>query len=486
VRSQGYRFIALVEEEGVRSIAVLPLKNLTGDPDQDYYADGLHDLLITELYRLSGLEVTSRQSTIRYRESRLSISEIATELGVDALVEGSLLRKGDETEVTIQLIDGKSDKHLWAERYSRDTPGILKMIAEMASAIGVEIGATELKPGSETGIGKRMALVDPNAIHAYALGTSHLEQLSRDGIRTAISQLETAVSIEPEFTQAWVQLALAHAMGGAFGFTPPREALKMAQNAALRAVEVDQQFYGGHSALGWTRLWTGDIDGACQLFKKALQLNPSAPHAIHGEADCLMFDGRVDESLARLRRLVTISPYSVIDNFPLPSHLYMARRYDEALIAAKAMQARLPQFSLHRFFSRVYWQQGLHDDAIKEERQECQRRGDTALLAALEEGLRTSGPVGAMRAMGNALAARASETYVEPFIVAGAFARAGLVDETMCWLENAVENGSYEMFYIAFWPHIDFLRDDERFRNLVERVYGPRAQAIRKLENISP
>ena len=203
---------------------------------------------------------------------------------------------------------------------------------------------------------------------------------------------------------------------------------------------------------------------------------------MHGEADCLMFDGRMDESLARLRELVTVSPFSVIDGFPLAAHLYMARRYEEAIVAAQAMQARLPGISMHRFYSRVYWQQGRFDEALEEERREFERRGDRVVSAALEAGAAASGPTGAMRAMAEALAARAAESYVEPFNVAGAFARAGLVDETLGWLEKAVENGSYEMHYIAFWPHLDFLRDDDRYRKLEKRVYGgPRAQKIRKL-----
>jgi TolB-like protein len=485
VRSQGYRFVAMVEGQSVHSLAVLPLNNLTGNPELGYYVDGLHDLLITELYKLPGLAVTSRQSTIRYRNSRLSMTDIAVELGVDTLVEGSLLRKDGTIEVTVQLIDGRSDKHLWAERYTHEVSSILNMIAEITSAIGVEIGVTKVSRGSERPVVDRMAQLDPRAIDAYALGTTHLEQLSRNGLRTAITQLQMAVAIEPTFAQAWAQLAVAYAMEGLFGFAPPRDAIKTARDAAMKAVEADVQFYGGHSALGWTRLWTGDFDGACELFKEALRLNPSASAAIHGEADCLMFNGREDESLARLRELVTISPFSVMDNIPLPTHLYMARRYDEAIIAATAMQARLPQFSMHRFFAKVYWQQGLFEEALEEERLELERRGDSILLAALKEGLAASGPTGAMRAMAEALVARANESYVEPFNIAGAFARAGMADEALYWLNKAVENGSYEMHYIAFWPHLDFLRDDERYRELVERVYGHRARDIRKLENIS-
>ena len=485
VRSQGYRFVARVEEKRIDSLAVLPLKNLTGDPGQDYYADGLHDLLITELYKLPGLEITSRQSTIRYRDSHQPINEIASELGVDALVEGSLLKNDGAIELTIQLIDGRSDTHLWAERFTQDSPDILNMIADMAAATGVEIGITTPLAETERTAPGRLPPIDPSAIDAYALGTTHLEQLSRDGMNIAIDQLEKAVSIEPKFAQAWVQLALAHAMQGMFGFAAPRGAIEITRTAAMKAIEADDQFYGGHTALGWTRLWTGDLDDACKLFRKALQLNPSAPAAIHGEADCLMFHGHMEESLERLRELADMNPFSAFDNFPLAAHLYMARRYDEAISAAKSMQTRLPHFPLHRFFSRVYWQQGLFDKALEQERQESERLDDTSMLAALEKGLVAAGPCGAMHAMAEELAARTKENYVEPFMIAGAFARADMADETLYWLEKAIENGSYEMHYMAFWPHLDFLRDDERYQGLADRVYGPYAQDIRRLENTS-
>lgn len=482
VHSQGYRFVAKTEKSSIRSLAVLPLTNLTGDPGQDHFACGLHDLLITELYKLPGLVVTSRQSTIGYRDSDRAATEIAAELGVDALVEGSLIRKDGETEVTVQLIDGSSDRHLWAERYTCETPNIRDMIANMAAAIGAGIGVIRALRPSEGPVTGQLGPVNPHAIDAYALGTTHLEQLSMNGIRTAIAQFEKAVTIEPEFAQALTQLAVAHAMGGLFGFAAPRDAIEKALTAATKAVEADPEFYGGHSALGWVRLWTGDFDGACKLFRKALALNPSAPAAMHGEADCLMFDGRTNESLARLRALVAISPFSVIDNIPLPTHLYMARRYDEALSEGKAMQARIPQFSMHRFYSRVYWQQGHFDRALNELRLEYERLGDTVMRAALEKGLEASGPPGAMCAMAETLVARAGESHVEPFNIAGDFARGGRVDETLHWLDQAVETGSYEMHYMAFWPHLDFLRDDPRYRDLEDRVYGAKAGDIRKLE----
>ncbi|MDH3806469.1 MAG: hypothetical protein OEU90_13490, partial [Gammaproteobacteria bacterium] len=371
---------------------------------------------------------------------------------------------------TVQLIDGRSDDHLWAERYTRETPYVFNLIADMADAIGAEIGANAASPAID-----RMGPVDPRAIDAYALGVTKFDRLTRDGIRAGIDQFETAVAIEPEFALAWGQLGVAYAMQGYFGFAPPRDNIEIARAAVLRAIEADPKKSIGHSGLGWVRWWTRDFEGACESFEEALRLNQSAPYAIHGDAHCLQFDGRADESIARLHELVTISPFTAIDSLPLVNHLYLSRRFDEAITAAVAMKARGPQFSIHGFLAKVYWQQGLFDKALDEERLELERRGDTVVLAALEEGLVAAGPTGAMRAMAEALVARASETYVDPFDIAETFARAGMVGEAMHWLNRAVEHGSYELTNFAYWPHLDVLRDDPRYQDLMERIYGEKA-----------
>jgi DNA-binding winged helix-turn-helix (wHTH) protein/TolB-like protein len=467
----------------IQSLAVLPLSNLTGDPEQDYYVDGLQDLLITELSQLPGLRVTSRQSTKRYRDSELPTADIAGQLGVDALVEGSLLGKGGTIEVTVQLIDGQSDEHVWAEHFTREAPYVFTLVADMANAIGAKIGVIEAPPGVRVLTRVRIGQIDPRAVDAYASGTTHLDRFTPDSIGSAIDQFEKAVSIEPDFALAWSGLAGAHAMKALVGLAPPRESIEIARAAALKAIEADDQFFSGHSALGWAQLWTWNFESACDSFEKALRLNPSAPDAIHGDADCLMLDGRTNESLARLRELLTISPFSAMHNWPLPIHLYMERRYDEAITATTAMQARAPQFPMHWFLAGVYWQQGRFDKALDEQRLQYEWSNDTDLLAALEEGLEAAGPTGAMRAVADALVTRSKYAYVDPFDIGETYARAGMVDEALDWLEKVIEHGSYEMAYIAFWPHLDVLRDDPRFRDLMERVYGPRVQEIKRAAN---
>ena len=465
----------------VRSLAVLPLRNLTGDPEQTYYVDGLQDLLITELAQLPGLRVISRQSTMRYRNSPLSTADIAGELNVDALVEGSLMREGSEIELTVQLINSRSDEHLWAGRYRRDISHVFDLISEAANAIGVQVGAAAQSSEGAVAIDSGLGQVDPRAIDLYALGIMHLNSFTRDGIQTAIEDLEAAVAIEPEFALAWGQLGATYAMQGMFGFALPRESKEKFRASSLRAIEANPRVSIGHAGLGWARFYTGDFDGGCASFAEALRLNPSGPFAIHGEADCLLFAGRFDESAAKCRELLAISPFSAIHELPLVSHLYMARRFDEAVIAVRALHARIPQYSIHWILAWVYWEQGRFDEALAEERLQLEWRGDAALLAALERGLETAGPAGALRAMAEALVARSNDIFVDPFDIASLFARAGEVDEALHWLGTAIEVGSYKVTYVAFWPHLDPVRGAAGYRDLVDRVYGPKAQDILRI-----
>jgi len=469
------------QDDVVRSLAVLPLRNLTGDPEKTYYVDGLQDLLVTELAQLRGLRVISRQSTMRYRNSPLSTADIAGELNVDALVEGSLMRDGNEIELTVQLINSRNDEHLWAERYRRDISQVFDLISEAANAIGGQVGVVSTSPEGARSSDTHMGRVDPRAIDLYAMGIMHLNPFTRDGIRSAIEDLEAAVAIEPEFALAWGQLGATYAMQGMFGFALPRESKEKFRADSLRAIEANPRVSIGHAGLGWARFYMGDYDGGCASFAEALRLNPSGPFALHGKADCLLFAGRFDESVAKCREILTISPFSAIHELPLVSHLYMARRFDEAVNAVRALHARIPGYSIHWILAWVYWEQGRFDEALAQERLELEWRGDTALLAALERGLDAAGPAGALRAMADALVARSNDIYVDPFDIASTFARAGRVDEALHWLDKAVDVGSYKVTYVAFWPHLDPVRGDPRYRDLVDRVYGPKAPDILRI-----
>ena len=467
------------QSDMIRSLAVLPLNNLTGDSSQDYYVDGLQDILITELSQVPGLRVTSRQSTVRYRGSRLPTADIAGQLGVDALVEGSLLREGNDIELTIQLIHGRSDEHIWAARYTRETRDVFNLLSDVAQAIESQIIPAAGAPGNPGRARERDSRVNARAIDSYSVGLMHLDRYTPENVQSAVAQFEKAVEIDPRFTLAWGHLVTANMLLGLYGYIPPSESIERSRAAALKAIEADDRSYIGYSALGWVLAWSGDFEGGCESIEQALRLNPSDPLTIHGDADCMLLDGRMEESIARMRDIEKVAPFNAVHGRALPYHLFLSRRYDEAIAEVAATRARIPVVSMHYILAWVYWVQGDLERALEAERLELERRGDTVLLEALEEGLDAAGPVGAMRAMAEALVARAERSYVDPFEIGKTFARAGMVDEALYWLERAVDYGSYETTYLAFRPDFDVLRDDPRYQELLQRVYGDRVPQIK-------
>ncbi len=459
------------EADRIKSLAVLPLDNLAGNPGQDYFVEGLHEVLITELSKISGLRVTSRQSTMRFGGSDRSLPAIAGELGVDALVEGSVLLVGERVQVTAQLIHGRSDAHLWAQTYERDTRDVLGLLSEVADTISAEIESTLRTPGAERQT--RIGPVDPVASEAYLRGLYHLNRFGLQSFRQSLEYFEQAVAADPGFALAWGGLAGAHLMLAYFGEEPPREAILQARVAALEALKLDDQSFSGHAALGWVRLFTWDWPGAGESFEEALRLHPNHAMTLHGYADYLMLTGRPEDGLVQVRHARLIDPFTPISNMPVPFHLFMMRRYDEAIADARQLHERMPGYSVHWLLALAYWQQGRLEEALEQERQVLTLRKDAELLAALEQGEARGGPRGAMRAMAEAMVRRSSDAYVDPFSVAVIFARAGEAEAALDWLGAAVERGSLELMYIEWRPEFDALRDDPRYAKLVQRLGLP-------------
>ncbi len=455
----------------IESLAVLPLDNMAGSPGQDYFVEGLHEVLITELSKISGLRVTSRQSTMRFDGSDQPMPAIASELGVDALVEGSVMLVDERVQVTAQLIHGRTDTHLWAQTYERDAGDVLGLLSEVAHTISTEIESTLRTPGAErpAAIGP----VDPIASQAYLRGLYHLNRFGLQSFKQSLEYFEQAVAADPEFALAWGALAGAHLMLAYYGEESPRTAILKARVAALKALELDARSFTGHAALGWVRLFTWDWPGAGQSFEEALTLHPSHPMTLHGYADYLMLTGRPEEGLVKIRHARLIDPFSPISNMPVPFHLYLMRRYDEAIADARQLRERIPGYTVNWLLALVYWQQGLLAEALEQERQVLAARKDMELLEALEQGEARDGPRGAMLAKAEALVKRSINSYVDPFNIAVTFARAGEAGETLEWLGAAVERGSLELMYIELRPEFDFLRDDPRYVKLVQQLGLP-------------
>ena len=460
----------------IRSLAVLPLANLSGEPDSGYLVNGLQDVLITDLSRIGGLKVISRQSTLRYRNSDQSAPEIARELGVDALVEGGVMWRGDRVKVTAQLIHGGTDQHLWAQSYDRGAQDMLTLIGEIARAISHEIDLV-LSPQQEEQL-SNVGPVDPRATDFYLRAVDSMNRFTGEELLEALRSLEQAVAIEPGFARAWGGMAGAHLLIAYYGGGPPRQHVMQARAAALNALELDPQDIAGHAALAWVRLFTWDWPGAGQAFEQALRLNPNNTTTLHGYADYLTLTGRAEEGLVQVRRAASIDPHSPISNLPVPFHLYLMRRYDEALAEVGKLLEQNADYPVHWLLMMIYWEQGRLEDALEAYRRQLTVQGGTGLLAALDRGHADSGPAGAMRAVAVQMALDSEERYVDPFTIASRFAMAGDPDRAFEWLEKALERGSLELIYLGVRPDFDALRADERFADLLRRLALPERQAV--------
>lgn len=459
---------ASAESRRFSSLAVLPLDNLTGDTGQDYFVEGLHEVLITDLSKISGLRVISRQSSMRYQGSDKTAPEIASELNVDVLVEGGVLQDGQQVRVIAQLIDGRTDEHIWAETFDRDMQDVLTLLSDIARSISDEI-EIELLPREREHLAAT-GPSNPDAINAYLKGRYALRRFRPDSFQIALQFFHEAVDIDPDFTLAWAGLAAAHLMNAYFGNGPPGESVKAAETAAVKSLQLDAQSFAGHAVLGWVRLFTWDWAGAGEAFEKALELNPNDATTYHGYADYLTVTGRPEEGLAQVMRGQSLDPFSAMASVPVVFHLYMMHRYDEAIEEAQELLQVNPDLPVNLPLMMIYWQQEKYEDAISQYRMALNRWRDQELLAALEKGYIEAGPRGALLFVADKMAARADTSYVDPFRIASTYALAGDSSAALTWLEAAVDQRSLELVYITVRPEFDFLREHTRYLELLNRL----------------
>jgi TolB-like protein/DNA-binding winged helix-turn-helix (wHTH) protein/Flp pilus assembly protein TadD len=454
----------------IRSLAVLPLANLSSDPEHAYFAEGMQEALITDLARITSLRVVSRQSAMRFRDSEDAAPEIARRLGVDALVEGSVMRHGDRVGIWVNLIHGPSDRHLWSESYEREVENVLYLVNDVARTISGEL---EVALGGEEdhslGTPRR---VDPEAHDAYLRARHHLNQFTPEGMEKARRLFRTALDLDPTFAPAHSGLGYTHLIAMVQG-RPPAETAPLARAAALRAIELDDDIAEAHAILGCVRLgFDWDWSGAASALRRALELNPSDAFARHGYADYLTALGRPEEGLEQVMIGRDCDPLSPLAHYPVLYHLFLLQRYDEVITESRKALELFPGWGAAR--RRLGWalfSQGRYEAAFAELRQDL--GAAPAFLEALERGFAEAGPRGASRAVAELLAARAVSEYVDPLQIAGHFARAGDADRAIDWLEKAFENRSPLLGLIQVDPDFAGLRTDPRIAALVRRIGLP-------------
>jgi TolB-like protein/DNA-binding winged helix-turn-helix (wHTH) protein/Tfp pilus assembly protein PilF len=460
----------------VRSLAVLPLQNLSGDPTQEYLADGMTEELIGRLANIHGLRVISRTSAMHFKNTQLSVPEIAKTLGVDAIVEGSVIREGNQVRVHAQLIRGTSDEHIWAGEYQREYGSLLALQDEVARSIAERIEVS-LTPEERQTLASTHP-VDPEAHEDYLKGRYYFNQRTRDAMNKSIGFFQQAIAKDPKYALAYCGLADAYALLGFRGGFPSKDALSRAKAAALKAIELDDTLAEPHASLAFiaeTHEW--DWATAEREYKRALELNPGDARAHHWYAGYLMYVGRFEEGIAEAKRARDLDPLSLPVNNALAGRLLVAGRVDEALAQLRQTLEMDPHYApAHQTLGWAYLNMGKHHEAIQEFQQALQLSGadDKDIMLDLGFAYATVGN----REEARRILAKLKKLHEQGLLPSGSIAilygALGELDEAFAWLEKAYEERDPELTYLKV-PGRRFapLRHDARFQQMVHRMGLP-------------
>jgi TolB-like protein/DNA-binding winged helix-turn-helix (wHTH) protein/Flp pilus assembly protein TadD len=460
----------------VGSLAVLPLQNLSGDPTQEYLADGMTEELIGRLANIHGLRVISRTSAMHFKNTQLSVPEIAKTLGVDAIVEGSVIREGNQVRVHAQLIRGTSDEHIWAGEYQREYGSLLALQDEVARSIAERVEVS-LTPEERQTLASTHP-VNPEAHEDYLKGRYYFNQRTRDAMNKSIGFFQQAIAKDPKYALAYCGLADAYALLGFRGGFPSKDALSRAKAAALKAIELDDTLAEPHASLAFiaeTHEW--DWATAEREYKRALELNPGDARAHHWYAGYLMYVGRFEEGIAEAKRARDLDPLSLPVNNALAGRLLVAGRVDEALAQLRQTLEMDPHFApAHQTLGWAYLNMGKNHEAIQEFQQALQLSGtdDKDMMLDLGFAYATVGN----REEARRILAKLKKLHEQGLLPSGSigilYGALGELDEAFAWLEKAYEERDPELTYLKV-PGRRFapLRHDARFQQMVHRMGLP-------------
>ncbi|HET9251923.1 MAG TPA: protein kinase [Candidatus Eisenbacteria bacterium] len=458
----------------IRSLVVLPLVHLSGDPEQEYFADGMTEALITDLAQIADLRVVSRTSAMRYKGTSKPLPEIARELQVDAVVEGTVARFGDRVRITAQLIDATTDRHLWARAYERDLRDVLGLQGEVAAAIAGEI-RVRIEPQVQKKL-SRERRVDPRAYESYLRGRYHWNRRSADGIRRGIEHFQEAIDRDPAYAPAYAGLAQAYDTLGSYSFLPPGEAFSLARAAVTRALELDESLPEAHVAWGGvlqSHLW--DWPGAEAEFRRALDLDPNLAGAHHWYSDFLMAMGRSEDAIASARRAAELDPLHLAINMTLGAAYFYGRRYEEAVEQQRRTLDLDPSFApAHRSMGGAFEQLGRYDEAIAEFRKGAALSDDLYATSLLAHAYAVSGRKEEAWVLLEELEeAEARDRFVSPYSLAAVYAGLGNANRAFELLNRAFHSRDRGMVFLYVAPRFDPLRADPRFTDLLRRMKFP-------------
>jgi TolB-like protein/DNA-binding winged helix-turn-helix (wHTH) protein/Flp pilus assembly protein TadD len=455
----------------IRSLAVLPLANLSGNSDQDYFVDGMTDALRQDLEGISSLRVISRTSSMRYRLSGKPLPDIARELHVEAVVDGSVLRSGDRVRINVELVHAGMDRHLWSNSYEGDLRDVFFLQAEVARKIADDVRVT-LTPHDRARLA-RVRASNPDAYLAYSKGRFFWNKRNEQDLRKAIGFFQQAVDKDPAYALAYDGLADCWLPLGWYGFLSPSETFPYAKAAITRALRLDDSLAEAHASLAFVNLYYDrDWVGAEREFRRAIDLNPNYANGHHWYAEFLSLVGRHTEAIAESQRARELDPLSNIIDTWVSSRYFFARQYDQAIEEGRHAVEMDPSFGpAHLVLGQAYEQKGMLKEAIAEfERASGLAAGGSMYAASLAHALGLAGRRPEALKVLEDLSNRAKRGFVSSYDLAIACLGIGDGDRAFELLSAAVQERSPRVVFLGVEPRLGGLRGDPRFRALLRSI----------------
>jgi TolB-like protein/DNA-binding winged helix-turn-helix (wHTH) protein len=457
----------------ISSLAVLPLENLSRDPEQEYFADGMTDELIANLAKLSALRVISRTSAMQYKGTKKPLPQIGRELNVDAVMEGTVLRSGTRVRITAQLVQAAEDRHLWAESYEGDLRDLLALQGEVARDIANRI-QVKLTPQERAGLSS-FRPVDPEAHEAYLRGVYFWNQRTQQGLEKSIEYFNQAAQRDPSYALPYAGLANAYNSMASYGHFVPRDVFPKARSAAMKALVLDETSGEAHAALGvYKSGYDWDLLGAYRELRRAIELNPGYAFAHVWRADQVLSKmERHAEALAELDRARELDPTSLMVSDQRGWVLFVARRYDEAIGQFRKTLELDPRFAhTHCWLGKAYLEKGMLQEGLSElEEAGSLPGGDSPVFTPwLGYGYARCGRRAEALKIVQTLKAQA---FASPWGIAAIYCGLGQRAEALAWLERAYQERDPRLPYANIEPAFDPLRSDTHFKDLMRRSRVP-------------
>ncbi len=455
----------------IRSLVVLPFENRSGDSTQEFFADGMTDALITDLAQIEALRVISRTSAMRFKGTRSPLPEIARELRVDGVVEGSALRVGDRVRITVQLVDVANDRSLWAKKYERDLTDILALQSEVAHAIADEI-RIQVTAEERARLGSKRT-VNPAAHVAYLQGSFLWNRFTGESVKQAIQRYEEALVIDPHYAAAYAGLADSDIMLANHHILPPREGYSLGRKAAERGLQLDESLAELHTSLGWIhRLFDWDWPAAERECLRTIQLNPGYAFGRSRYALLLSGMGRHEEAIAEAERAHELDPLNLLTYTVVGDTLFYARRFERSVAAYRRCLELDPTFgAAHTDLARSLEQVGMADEAVEEfVRGTAGPDGLPRPSSGLAILYARAGRIDDARATLEAVKALAQKEFVSSYGIASYYAVIGENERALDWLEKAYSERDGTLVWLKVHPRLDGLRGEPRFRDLLARL----------------